>query len=95
MAKAAVLIASFLFVALTMFCEETTADYEGCCVSYSKYQLPFIRIKGYSIQTPQDYCDIPAVVFHTIKGKHICANPKDTWVEIRIQQLMNKVKKMT
>ncbi|KAI7809345.1 putative monocyte chemotactic protein 1B-like [Triplophysa rosa] len=52
-----------------------------CCTKYSTQSLPLRRLKDYKLQDVTMTCNIEAVVFTTVKDKHICANPKDQWVQ--------------
>ncbi|XP_041120629.1 C-C motif chemokine 20-like [Polyodon spathula] len=83
-----------LLLTFNLFSEQVSAQYQDCCMSYSKKALPCPRIRGYSIQSVKDLCNIEAVVFHTIRGKNICADPSQEWVMDRIACLNNRVKRM-
>ncbi|XP_028650753.1 C-C motif chemokine 20-like [Erpetoichthys calabaricus] len=74
---------------------EALAYMVDCCSRYSKTELPCGLIKGYEMQSSIDACDINAVIFHTKRGRKICANPKDGWVLKRIQCVGEKVKRMS
>ncbi|OCT95070.1 C-C motif chemokine 4 homolog [Xenopus laevis] len=51
---------------------------ESCCFIYAKKQLPIRIFKDYYITS--SFCSNPGVIFRTIKGKDICAQPSDKWV---------------
>ncbi|XP_041127261.1 C-C motif chemokine 20-like [Polyodon spathula] len=87
-------VAMALLLTLNMFSEQVSAQYQDCCMSHSKKALPCRGIRGYSIQSVKDLCNIEAVVFHTIRGKNICADPAQKWVMDRITCLKNRVKGM-
>ncbi|MBN3326756.1 CCL20 protein, partial [Atractosteus spatula] len=59
----------------------------SCCVSYSEKPIPLKIIKDYRIQDTKEYCNINAVLFLTVRGRQICANPKDKWVMTAIQKI--------
>ncbi|MGH0163549.1 UNVERIFIED_CONTAM: hypothetical protein FKN15_045985 [Acipenser sinensis] len=88
------IVAVALLLTLNMFSEQVSAQYQDCCMSYSKKLLPCRGIRGYSIQSVKDLCNIEAVIFHTIRGKNICADPAQKWVMDRISCLKNRVKRM-
>ncbi|KAJ8357037.1 hypothetical protein SKAU_G00198310 [Synaphobranchus kaupii] len=50
-------------------------------------ELPLDYIKGFSIQDNRGRCNINAVIFLTLKGRKLCADPTSEWVRKRIQQL--------
>ncbi|XP_067897493.1 C-C motif chemokine 20-like [Heterodontus francisci] len=61
-----------------------------CCLSYSKKGLPQKLIAGYVRQFSNELCGINAVIFHTRKGRSICANPEDEWVKRIIIRFLKK-----
>ncbi|XP_067850854.1 C-C motif chemokine 20-like [Heptranchias perlo] len=61
-----------------------------CCLSYSKKALPLKLIAGYVRQFSNELCSINAVIFHTKKGRSICANPGDEWVKRIIERFLKK-----
>ncbi|XP_034412001.1 C-C motif chemokine 20a.3 [Cyclopterus lumpus] len=61
----------------------------GCCQNYMTTKIPFMRIKGYSVQTVTEMCHINAIIFHTKKGK-ACMNPALNWVMDFVNRLRNK-----
>ncbi|XP_039620378.1 C-C motif chemokine 20-like [Polypterus senegalus] len=81
-----------LLVLLTLNVLAVSAMYEDCCVSYTTRQMRCHAMKGYTIQTPEDLCNIEAVIFHTKWGKQICANPSQQWVMEVIKCLQHRVK---
>ncbi|XP_033894126.2 C-C motif chemokine 20-like [Acipenser ruthenus] len=89
MARCNLCVVAVLFLALNVFCEQAAAA--GCCYSYSIKPLHCSRIRGYTIQTTKDACNIDAIVFHSIGNRNICANPLDKWVMDRIECLNRRV----
>ncbi|KAI1882746.1 hypothetical protein AGOR_G00238110 [Albula goreensis] len=67
----------------------------ACCTKYTGNELPLKYIKGFAIQDGKSRCNINAVIFLSIRGRQVCANPTEPWVIKRIQQLNNAVKKMS
>ncbi|KAM6296808.1 C-C motif chemokine 4-like [Aegotheles albertisi] len=62
------------------------SDLSSCCFSYTHHKLPRkLILRSYSTSTT---CTLPAIVFITRRGRQVCANPSDTWV----QQYLKKLK---
>ncbi|NXG20612.1 CCL4 protein, partial [Grallaria varia] len=84
--KVSVAALAILIVAL---CYQSSAAPLGsdpptsCCFSYISRQLPRSFVKDYYETNSQ--CSQAAVVFITKKGREVCANPEQEWV----QQYMN------
>ncbi|XP_074779029.1 C-C motif chemokine 4-like [Athene noctua] len=61
------------------------SDLPICCFSYTHHKLPQkLILRYYSTSTS---CTLPAIVFITKKGRQVCANPSDTWVQSYLQKL--------
>uniref|UniRef100_A0A8D0BVG6 C-C motif chemokine n=1 Tax=Salvator merianae TaxID=96440 RepID=A0A8D0BVG6_SALMN len=56
----------------------------SCCFSYAK-RIPRSYVAEYYETSSQ--CSQPAVVFTTHKGRKICANPTDSWVQDYVKSL--------
>uniref|UniRef100_A0AAX7T9U5 Chemokine interleukin-8-like domain-containing protein n=1 Tax=Astatotilapia calliptera TaxID=8154 RepID=A0AAX7T9U5_ASTCA len=56
-----------------------------CCTRYQQNPVSVKRLKSYTVQ--DDNCKLKAIIFKTVKNRHICANPEDEWVKIAIQLL--------
>ncbi|XP_001512383.2 C-C motif chemokine 4 [Ornithorhynchus anatinus] len=56
-----------------------------CCFSYTSRPLP-IRLLSYYEET-SSRCSKPAIIFTTKKGREVCADPSEEWVQDRIQDL--------
>ncbi|KAG5847300.1 hypothetical protein ANANG_G00124560 [Anguilla anguilla] len=81
-----------LLLSLSLFSMQADA---ACCTTYSQRKLPEKLVKGFSIQDNRGQCHINAVIFLTLKGRKVCADPTKDWVMERIKQLRNTVKEMT
>lgn len=57
----------------------------ACCFSYVPRKVPRNLVVDY-FET-SSLCSQPAVVFQTKRGKQICANPSEPWVEEYINDL--------
>ncbi|XP_031711103.1 C-C motif chemokine 20-like [Anarrhichthys ocellatus] len=85
--KATVAVLTLLSACLLI--TNASAGHYGCCRSYMTAKIPFHKIKGYSVQTVTETCQINAIIFHTKKGK-ACVNPALNWVMQYINHLGNK-----
>ncbi|KAL7387150.1 hypothetical protein ABVT39_019126 [Epinephelus coioides] len=79
----------FTLLAVCLLATDASSVYHGCCRSYMKTKIPFIKIKGYSLQTTTEHCPISAIIFITKKGK-ACTNPALQWVMDYVNRLRNK-----
>uniref|UniRef100_A0A6I8SXT0 Chemokine interleukin-8-like domain-containing protein n=1 Tax=Xenopus tropicalis TaxID=8364 RepID=A0A6I8SXT0_XENTR len=70
---------SMLLAHLGNHAECTSGDYD-CCTSYTQKKIPQKIIKGFYIQRSSEVCDIDAI-------SKLCADPKQKWVESRIEEL--------
>ncbi|KAL6467892.1 hypothetical protein MHYP_G00235690 [Metynnis hypsauchen] len=82
-----------LVLTVSLFCQNATAL--ACCRKYTKGEIPFTRIRGYSIQTVRTFCNIDAIIFHTSIGRNVCADPSQNWVMETIRKLKDKVQALT
>ncbi|XP_004590992.2 C-C motif chemokine 4 [Ochotona princeps] len=57
----------------------------ACCFSYTPKKLPRQYVVDY-FET-SSLCSQPAVVFQTKRGKQVCANPSEPWVQEYVEQL--------
>ncbi|NWR38835.1 CCL4 protein, partial [Tachuris rubrigastra] len=57
----------------------------SCCFSYASRQLPWIFVKDY--YDTNSKCPQPGVVFITKKGRQVCANPEQDWVQQYVNDL--------
>ncbi|KAL1247352.1 hypothetical protein QQF64_022728 [Cirrhinus molitorella] len=58
---------------------------QRCCFSYQARAVPIGRVVSYSMTSQQ--CPKEAVLFKTVKGNYVCANPTDSWVKQHIKIL--------
>ncbi|XP_067292461.1 chemokine (C-C motif) ligand 35, duplicate 1 [Pseudorasbora parva] len=61
---------------------------QKCCFSYTDRPLPFRLVADYSMTSQQ--CNKEAVLFKTVKGRQVCANPTDSWVQSHMKTIDNK-----
>ncbi|XP_051740306.1 chemokine (C-C motif) ligand 35, duplicate 1 [Ctenopharyngodon idella] len=62
---------------------------QRCCFSYTDRPLPVKLVADYSMTSQQ--CTKEAVLFKTVKGRQVCANPADPWVQKLIQKINKPV----
>ncbi|NWR80247.1 CCL4 protein, partial [Centropus unirufus] len=63
------------------------SDLPICCFSYARHKLPQkLILRSYTTSTS---CTLPAIVFITKRGRQVCANPSETWVQSYLQNLKN------
>uniref|UniRef100_A0A096M514 Chemokine interleukin-8-like domain-containing protein n=1 Tax=Poecilia formosa TaxID=48698 RepID=A0A096M514_POEFO len=61
------------------------------CVSVSSTNIPYTKIKEYTIQK-EHVCLFSVVVFWTVRGRIICADPNSKWAKHVIQKLKAKTR---
>ncbi|NXU89500.1 CCL4 protein, partial [Xiphorhynchus elegans] len=80
-----------LAILVAAFCYQSSAAPIGsdpptsCCFSYISRQLPRSFVKDY--YETNSLCSQPAVVFITKKGREVCANPEQEWVQQYVTDL--------
>uniref|UniRef100_A0A8D0GKM1 C-C motif chemokine n=1 Tax=Sphenodon punctatus TaxID=8508 RepID=A0A8D0GKM1_SPHPU len=57
----------------------------SCCFTYTLKKIPRSFVVDY--YDTNSKCSMPAVVFITKKGREVCANPKDQWVQEYVNDL--------
>ncbi|XP_006891111.1 PREDICTED: c-C motif chemokine 14-like [Elephantulus edwardii] len=83
-------VVSFLLVATALgsqaeFSSRGPYHPAECCLTYVPHAIPLDRILDYYETSSQ--CSKAGVVFITKKGRSICANPRDDWVQDYIKDL--------
>ncbi|XP_039770382.1 C-C motif chemokine 20-like [Ornithorhynchus anatinus] len=64
---------------------------QSCCYSWSKKPIPLHLLSGYFVTSSK--CSLEAVIFKTVKGVEVCADPKEKWVQDRMRRLKIRRKK--
>ncbi|XP_039605903.1 C-C motif chemokine 3-like [Polypterus senegalus] len=86
MKSSAVFIAVVLFAGLcSQIYGQNTNKPSKCCFSYVEKRIPFKMLSNYE-KTRSD-CTKPGIVFITIKGILVCANPEQKWVQDSVDHL--------
>uniref|UniRef100_K9IGE4 C-C motif chemokine n=1 Tax=Desmodus rotundus TaxID=9430 RepID=K9IGE4_DESRO len=87
--KASLALLTFLLAAAALHSEANEGpDDNGltqCCFSFISRRIPLDFVAGYYLTGSQ--CPTPGVVFLTKRGRHICANHSDAWVQKYVKQL--------
>ncbi|NXG60668.1 CCL4 protein, partial [Hemiprocne comata] len=83
-------VAALAVLIATFCCQTSTAPIgsdppTSCCFSYTSRQLPRSFVVEYYETNSQ--CSQPAVVFVTKKGREVCANPEQSWVQEYVSDL--------
>ncbi|KAM5273451.1 C-C motif chemokine 3-like 1 [Ctenodactylus gundi] len=60
----------------------------ACCFSYTTKLIPQKFIVGY--YETSSLCSQPGVIFLTKKGREICADPREAWVQKYLTDLKQK-----
>ncbi|XP_008940054.1 PREDICTED: C-C motif chemokine 4 homolog isoform X1 [Merops nubicus] len=74
-----------LTILVAVFCHQSSAAPLGsdppisCCFTYTARQLPRSFVEEYYETSSQ--CPHPAVIFITRRGRQVCANPEQEWVQ--------------
>ncbi|XP_043563430.1 C-C motif chemokine 4 homolog [Chiloscyllium plagiosum] len=64
-----------------------------CCERYIRTQLPLARIVNYIKAPSSFYCSHDAIIFQTVAGRLVCANPEHPWVQDRLTELTDRIEK--
>ncbi|KAL8198691.1 UNVERIFIED_CONTAM: hypothetical protein K2H54_020907 [Gekko kuhli] len=57
----------------------------SCCFGYTSKRIPLGLLAKYYRTSGK--CSTPAIVFITKKGREICANPAERWVQDHVSHL--------
>ncbi|XP_019588104.2 C-C motif chemokine 3 [Rhinolophus sinicus] len=72
-------------VALCSYQRDKTYIIPTCCFSYMSQKIPRKFVVAYFKTSSQ--CSKHGVIFLTKKGRHLCANPSDAWVQEYISNM--------
>ncbi|XP_078420623.1 C-C motif chemokine 20-like [Cetorhinus maximus] len=90
------LVVTVLFSLLVLnMLDDSVSTSVDCCLRYSKKRLPFRLISGYVEQQSNEICDIDAIIFYTVGGQAVCANPDSRWVKVALKLLSKKLEEMS
>uniref|UniRef100_A0A8C8S6T8 C-C motif chemokine n=1 Tax=Pelusios castaneus TaxID=367368 RepID=A0A8C8S6T8_9SAUR len=76
---------------IAAFCSQASSAPIGsdpptaCCFTYTSRKIPLHLLVDY--YDTNSMCSQPAIVFVTKKGRELCANPKDEWVQEYVNHL--------
>uniref|UniRef100_A0A3B3CRW7 Chemokine interleukin-8-like domain-containing protein n=1 Tax=Oryzias melastigma TaxID=30732 RepID=A0A3B3CRW7_ORYME len=85
-------LSACVFIMLVLL---TTLNEKGefCCTRYQKIPVPVDRLKKYTELKNTGNCHLRAIIFLTVKGKLVCANPNEEWVIEAMKTLKNRKRK--
>ncbi|XP_058532337.1 C-C motif chemokine 8 [Ochotona princeps] len=63
----------------------TSQPQATCCISFALMKIPLKRLASYERVTGA--CPKEAVIFQTKRGRNICADPKQKWVQDTMRHL--------
>nr|XP_055048866.1 monocyte chemotactic protein 1B-like [Misgurnus anguillicaudatus] len=66
-------------------------QFSCCSQNVSNTPIPVKKIRSFSWTSSN--CPVQHVVFQTVKGREICADPKAHWVHPHIAKLIKKARK--
>ncbi|CAM5104939.1 unnamed protein product [Natator depressus] len=78
-------VAALTVLLIAAFCSLASSTPIGsdpptaCCFSYTAWQIPRNFVKDY--YSTSSMCSQPGTVFITKKGRELCANPSESWVQ--------------
>uniref|UniRef100_A0A8C9F7X3 Chemokine interleukin-8-like domain-containing protein n=1 Tax=Pavo cristatus TaxID=9049 RepID=A0A8C9F7X3_PAVCR len=85
-------LAALLLLALCSSAVAQPGESDGlprtCCFSYVQRPIPHNLIASAYITSSK--CRLPAVILVTKKGREVCANPKESWVQKRLDVFQNQ-----
>ncbi|XP_024415931.1 C-C motif chemokine 19 [Desmodus rotundus] len=84
---AAALLAISLLILWTSRAQGGANDAEDCCLSVNVRPIPANKVRSFRYLLIEDGCRVPAVVFTTLRGHHLCAPPDQPWVDRIIWRL--------
>ncbi|KAJ8278088.1 hypothetical protein GJAV_G00083690 [Gymnothorax javanicus] len=67
----------------------------SCCMRYAKTIPKCSKMKGFTIQTSMNICNMEAIMFHPKKGKPICADPAKAQTQWTIRCLNARAKRLS
>ncbi|XP_015735927.1 C-C motif chemokine 4-like [Coturnix japonica] len=89
MKGSAAVLSALLLLAL---CSSAVAQLDGlpttCCFSYTPRPIPRNLIASAFLTSSK--CRLPGVILVTKKGREVCANPEEPWVQKRLELFQNQ-----
>ncbi|XP_021271776.1 C-C motif chemokine 3-like [Numida meleagris] len=86
-ALAALLLLALCSSAVARLCESDGVP-TTCCFTYIQDPVPLNLIA--SAFRSSSKCRLPGVILVTKKGREICANPEESWVQKRLELFQNQ-----
>ncbi|XP_054452326.1 C-C motif chemokine 25 [Anoplopoma fimbria] len=79
----------FLLILSSLCLALAQMTYEDCCFKYVKQMNPRIQKHAveYRRQVLDGGCNIPAVIFTMRKGRELCTDPRERWVNDLVKKI--------
>ncbi|XP_038859225.1 C-C motif chemokine 20-like [Salvelinus namaycush] len=91
-------IVLLVLLAVGLFAAKASAAKQGfptgCCTRYSQGRIDIGLIRGFSVQTVMDNCNIDAIIFHTVSGRFPCVDPTKGWVMKAVRKLRERAERL-
>ncbi|XP_078527243.1 C-C motif chemokine 25-like isoform X2 [Lissotriton helveticus] len=88
------ILISIILASVCVYTSDGQGYYENCCLSYAQnihLKLLYRHVKSYKQQEINESCNRKAVVFRmSRKGKVVCGDPKEHWVQLLMKRLNNR-----
>ncbi|KAL4608022.1 C-C motif chemokine 20-like [Arapaima gigas] len=84
----------FLLLLIFLCLTVTQGSYEDCCLKYvKKLKTHKKMVVSYRKQETDGGCNIPAIVLTLKKGRQVCADPQQPWVQTLMKSLDSRLYK--
>ncbi|XP_020390843.1 C-C motif chemokine 20-like [Rhincodon typus] len=90
-----VTVLSLIMLSMVSFLVTAYSMYSDCCLRYSRGRIPLKFISGYVEQQSNEICEKDAIIFYTVAGRAVCADPEDKWVKRAIYYLSKKLEELS
>ncbi|XP_069074676.1 C-C motif chemokine 25-like [Pleurodeles waltl] len=88
------ILISVIVTSVCVYTSDGQGYYENCCLSYAQninLRILYKHVKSYKQQEINESCNRKAVIFRlSRKGKVVCGDPREHWVQILMKHLNNR-----
>ncbi|XP_048398391.1 C-C motif chemokine 20-like [Stegostoma tigrinum] len=88
-------VLSLITLSMDSFLVTSYSMYSDCCLRYSRGRIPLKMISGYVEQQSNEICEKDAIIFYTVGGRAVCADPDDKWVKRALRYLSKKLEELS